>query len=142
MRGFSPVRDKQDMAKIFGEYSQGQFQLMYTLCSDPGELIKSEQFQEFDLPPVDRRRKFLEYLQGVIDGFEECSQLLRQISADRRVMERNYSGVPEAPRLDRLLKYRASIQRDFERTLNQLERLQRIRKGQPVPPTLNVNVST
>jgi hypothetical protein len=28
-----------------------------------------------------------------------------------------------------------------EGTLSQLERLQRIRNGQPVPPTLNVNVS-
>jgi hypothetical protein len=40
------------------------------------------------------------------------------------------------------MRYSTSLDREFERTLNQLLRLQQIRKGQPVPPTLNVNVST
>jgi hypothetical protein len=43
--------------------------------------------------------------------------------------------------LDRLLRYEAILQRDFDRTLSQLERQQRIRKGQPMSPTLNVQVS-
>jgi len=34
------------------------------------------------------------------------------------------------------------LERAFDRTLNQLERLQRIRSGDVVPPPLNVNVST
>jgi len=45
------------------------------------------------------------------------------------------------PSLDLLLRYETNLERAFDRTLNQLERLQRMRKGQPVPPTLNVNVS-
>ena len=44
--------------------------------------------------------------------------------------------------LDRLLRYESNFERAFDRILNQLERLQRIRRGQPVPPTVNVNVST
>ena len=44
--------------------------------------------------------------------------------------------------LDQLLRYEASLERAFDRTLNQLERLQRMRKGQPVPPPLSVNVTT
>jgi len=44
--------------------------------------------------------------------------------------------------LDLLLRYESNLERSFDRTLSQLERLQRIRNGQPVPPTLNVNVST
>lgn len=41
-----------------------------------------------------------------------------------------------------LLRYESNLERTFDRTLIQLERLQRIRKGQPVPPILNVSVST
>jgi hypothetical protein len=44
--------------------------------------------------------------------------------------------------LDLLLRYESNLERAFDRTLNQLERLQRIRNGQPVLPTLDINVST
>jgi hypothetical protein len=44
--------------------------------------------------------------------------------------------------LDLLLRYETNLERNFDRTLIQLERLQRIRKGPLVAPTLNVNVST
>lgn len=69
------------------------------------------------------------------------------------VVEREQAGTPvELPSgnhrrlsqqpLDLLIRYESSLERAFDRALNQLERLQRIRKGQPVPPTLSVNVST
>jgi hypothetical protein len=44
-------------------------------------------------------------------------------------------------RSEYLLRYGASLERSFDRTLNQLERAQRMRLGQPVPPPLNVNIS-
>jgi hypothetical protein len=49
--------------------------------------------------------------------------------------------VPDAPVLDRLLRYEASLERSFDRTLSQLERLQRMRLGQPVLPKLEVRHS-
>ena len=42
---------------------------------------------------------------------------------------------------DHLLRYEVSIERNFDRTLTQLERLQRMRLGQPVLPKLEVTVS-
>jgi hypothetical protein len=39
-------------------------------------------------------------------------------------------------------EYETNLERAFDRTLNLLERQQQIRKGQPVPSTLNVNVSS
>jgi len=50
--------------------------------------------------------------------------------------------VPGSPELDRLLRYEASLERSFDRTLSQLERLQRLRLGQPGPPSINLNVSS
>jgi hypothetical protein len=46
--------------------------------------------------------------------------------------------VPLTPQFDRLLRYEASLERAFDRTLAQLERLQRMRLGQPVLPKLEL----
>ncbi len=43
--------------------------------------------------------------------------------------------------LDRVLRYEASLNRAFDRTLSQLERLQRMRLGQAVPPSVRVELS-
>jgi hypothetical protein len=51
----------------------------------------------------------------------------------------NEGGVPS--RLDLLLRYESNLERTFDRTLNHLDRLKRLRKGEIVPPALNVNLS-
>lgn len=70
----------------------------------------------------------------------QCDQMLDE--CNRIEIEWHRGKVPDAPQLDRLLRYETSLQRDFDRTLSQLERAQRIRKGQPLSPTLNVHVSS
>jgi len=35
----------------------------------------------------------------------------------------------------------ATVERNIERTLNQLERRQRMRLGHPVPPPINLNIT-
>ena len=50
--------------------------------------------------------------------------------------------VPKYEVLGRLLRYEAHLSREFDRTLSQLERLQRMRKGQPVLPPIKVEVSS
>jgi len=52
------------------------------------------------------------------------------------------SNMKSGPSLEVLLRYESNLERAFDRTLNQLERLQRIRSGDVVPPPLNVNIST
>jgi hypothetical protein len=46
-----------------------------------------------------------------------------------------------APLNDRLQRYETCLDRSFDRTLSQLERLQRIRLGQPVLPEVKLAVS-
>ncbi len=45
-------------------------------------------------------------------------------------MEKLRLSIPEGPGLDKLLRYEAALDRSFDRTLSQLERLQRMRLGQ------------
>src|SRR6266436_2066862 len=49
--------------------------------------------------------------------------------------------VPSQEVSDRLIRYEAHLSREFDRTLAQLERLQRMRLGQPVLPKLEVRHS-
>jgi len=48
--------------------------------------------------------------------------------------------VPESLAPDRLLRYRNSLEREFYRLLAEYDRAQRVRKGLPMPPEVDVNL--
>ncbi|MGA8500004.1 MAG: hypothetical protein WB683_00510 [Candidatus Sulfotelmatobacter sp.] len=49
--------------------------------------------------------------------------------------------IPSRDVLDRILPYEAAIERSLNRALDRLERLQRRRKGEPVLPPVNVQLT-
>ncbi len=49
--------------------------------------------------------------------------------------------LPSPERLDKIMRYEAMLQRKLYRAMNQLERLQRMRQGEAVPPPLTMEVS-
>ena len=49
--------------------------------------------------------------------------------------------IPSQEASDLLIRYEAHFSREIDRILNRLERLQRIRKGQPLPPQVDVKIS-
>ncbi len=49
--------------------------------------------------------------------------------------------IPSGPELETIQRYETSIQRGMYRAIDQLERLQRRRRGEPQPPTVNVKLS-
>lgn len=55
--------------------------------------------------------------------------------------KKKLASLPDKYSLERLLRYETAIQRQFYKALNELERLQRLRIGDIVPPPLDVNVS-
>ena len=48
--------------------------------------------------------------------------------------------IPDAHDLDRLLKYEGSIEKQFYKAIDQLERLQRLRAGDHVPAPMNIDI--
>jgi hypothetical protein len=42
---------------------------------------------------------------------------------------------------DKLIRYEAHVDGQLQRTMDQLERMQRQRRGEAVPPPLNINLS-
>ena len=61
---------------------------------------------------------------------------------ERRELQETAVLVPRQEVVDRLQRYEGSLERTFDRTLTQLERLQRFRLGQPVPAPIKVSVSS
>jgi hypothetical protein len=56
-------------------------------------------------------------------------------------VRRDFDGIPESNALDRVLRYEASAERRLARALDRLERLQRRRNGEMVPPPVSVRLS-
>ena len=85
---------------------------------------------------------FLAELVAEIKRLERYEQEQAAIVSDKLRLESLRSNVPDAQRLDRLLRYETTLERGIDRVLSQLECLQRKRLGQPAAPSLNVNVSS
>lgn len=89
-----------------------------------------------------------QYRLNVLYGIDQETRHLRRYQEARTSIETMRTqpevlrhNVPDAPTLDRLIRYEAHLSREFDKTLAQLERRQRTRLGQPVLPTVEVRHS-
>jgi len=76
-----------------------------------------------------RTRRF-----GSCRGKSRKNQLALQV-------QQKINSIPSGYDLDHLLKYEGSIEKQFYKAINQLERLQRMRAGDQVPPPVNIDVA-
>lgn len=77
-------------------------------------------------------------LTEVIEIFEATLHRWHSRSDERNQLQATAALVPRPQVADRLQRYEGSLERAFDRTLLQLERLQRQRLGHPVPPPLKL----
>ena len=87
------------------------------------------------------RQLILELLEKQLAIHEELVNSFVGHSSQGSELLRTAAFVPHPHVGDRLQRYEASLERSFDRTLSQLERLQRMRLGQPVAPPIKVNFS-
>lgn len=86
------------------------------------------------------RRSFVPDLKPKM--FEDLlSKLDPQPNPEREAI-RDHLSLPLGDDLDRILRYETTIQRQLAYAMNQLERLQRARKGEHVPAPLSVQLSS
>lgn len=144
--GFNEKNDKSILAKLYGcsaivNKISITLSVLYSGCVNriPWNESGSQDCESVSLASC--RSMFLNLLNEEINRLKRFGKRQALIDSNRIEIESLRGSVPDAPQLDRLLRYEANLERGFDRTLGQLERLQRIRRGQPVPPTLNVNVS-
>ena len=116
-----------------------------------GEMAEVEDIQEDQ--EVDRSDKplpgediidtmVLKALDAEIHRLEEFKKSQIPDQRERSKQEVLRLSMNEGAGLERLVRYEASLERAFDRALAQLERVQRIRRGQLVAPRLEIDLNT
>jgi len=116
-------------------------------------LMGSESSNEFEgllaglretLQPVGAVEELLVDLLAV--SYWRCRRLLiaerAEIEREERNKVRPSTFLPSAYATDLLMRYQVTLERSIDRTMTQLERLQRMRLGQPVVPPINVQIAS
>jgi hypothetical protein len=144
--GFDPEYDKEILKKLYGYHGEDEWQWTlyssYLLWSDTAVCPKDEREQKGYASPQKCVENFLEDLKEEIKWLGRYKKEQVAILSSKLELESFRRNVPDTPQLDRLLRYEASLERAIDRALSQLERYQRMRLGHPVPPPINVNVSS
>jgi len=143
--GFDPKSDSQIFAKLYGEPSQEKWQKTlfdsYETWYATAKCSEDERQKHGYATPEQCKKSFLEELDEEIKRLERYKRTRASIEAEKMKLEALRQHVPLTPQFHNLLRYEASLERNFDRTLSQLERLQRMRLGQPVLPKLEVQHS-
>jgi hypothetical protein len=144
--GFHSSSDIRMLSRVFGEFasSGGKHHIMhfYFLCSQDADLPEEEREKKGRPSPAECRANFVQDLKTKINALESYGETQLEFEKPKKKLDAISRNVPDSPQLDRLLRYEASLERAFDRTLNQLERTQRMRLGQPVVPPINLNISS
>ena len=142
--GFDRDRDSGALSIIYGSHTNlhGDLKQSYDDWAATAELSEEERESQGCATPEQCTKYFLSDLSKEIGRLQTFQRQQNAIESKRAKLEVQRRCVPESKDVDRLLKYEASLERSFDRTLNQLERIQRQRRGQPVPPRIDVNIST
>lgn len=143
-RGLNLEEDEKVLGKLYGdgvagESPKGLF-FTYALFSDLAEM--HARGEKDGVPPEEAKKKATEHVDKEIKRLE----YLKSCFEERMVGQMRYSAqaslIPSPHILERLLRYEASLDRMFDRTLTQLERLQRQRRGDKDLPPIKVDVAT
>ena len=94
-----------------------------------------------DSPELCQERELALY--SMIHGLRPESVAEAIVKIDSQLDQVIYHfGLPKGAEMNRILRYEASIQRQLAHAINQLERLQRARKGEHVPAPITLQIST
>jgi hypothetical protein len=81
--------------------------------------------------PQQCRDAMIKAIEKEIQRLTEAQTALHESQPEQTEIEQLRRNLPDVDRMERLLRYEASLERAFDRTLAQLERLQEMRLGQP-----------
>ena len=89
-----------------------------------------------------RQKRALRCESGLVRKQLSDRKLTAEETRESRDAITDYLSLPWGYGFDRILRYETAIQRQLTYAINQLERMQRSRKGEHVPAPLSVQVSS
>lgn len=92
--------------------------------------------------PQELKEDALRLIDSEIRRLTKHKEKQTRIEVRRIDAEKVRQSIPDSPALERLMRYEATLERAFDRTLSQLERAQRLRMGQVVPPPIKLELSS
>jgi len=87
------------------------------------------------------QRLVLDYIDGELGRLGRRRRSREEREQKQEESRQAASVLPAAEKLDKILRYETTLQRQLYRAMHQLERLQRMRKGEHVPAPLTMEVS-
>jgi hypothetical protein len=143
--GFDYDSDSQSLTKLYGEVSSERWQRTlfdsYQAWSEIAECSEDERQQHGYATADECKKNVLGDVDAEIKRLEQYKKARASMESERTKLEALRQHFPPTPQFDHLLRYETSLERGFDRTLSQLERLQRTRRGQPVSPKLEIHHS-
>ncbi len=88
-----------------------------------------------------RQERMLTFIERELMRREWGLTEMRKREAREAQARRDASFLPSPGALDKIWRYETMLERQFYRAMNQLERLQRARRGEVVPPPLMMEIS-
>jgi hypothetical protein len=114
---------------------------------NPESLLTAEELAELtpearaDALRAGRRERMLTFIDRELMRYELQQTEMRKAEERETQARRDASFLPSRDALDNIWRYETMLERQFYRAMNQLERLQRARRGEVVPPPLMMEVS-
>lgn len=141
--GFQEKRDKSILEMLYGsnEYSRDRLVQDYALWVYTAQATEEERIREGYATPEECKQNVLKSIAEEIRHVKAKHKKRINVESQENEIELARRSVPESELLERLLRYEASLERAFDRALSQLERIQRMRRGQQVAPRLDVTIS-
>jgi hypothetical protein len=137
-------RYKRDIKEIFG--FTDNWSVLHYKGSDGDETPAKmrETLNKAGLTDDDIWWCHIEACDNVIKSYELIIQKYqRDKKASKRAMQAQTKlvSIPEGKDLDQLMKYEGSIEKQFYKAISQLERLQQLHTGAPVPAPVNIDLN-
>jgi hypothetical protein len=146
VRGFAEDVDLRFLEHIYSQrsyrHSPGALIDKYQYWRRTAEAWKQKPQPHGTATPEQCKQNVLREIDTEISRLQKLQKDYAIVEASRAKWDALRRSVPDSTGAERLLRYEASLERSFDRTLKQLERLQRTRLGLPVPEPVEVNVSS
>ena len=110
--------------------------------AEKGKGSPSEEVEKVVDKQADRRgAAVIEFIDKQLKRIRLLEKLAEKREELTRDAEARSFSLPPADATDKLLRYEAHLDRQLYRAMDELERVQRRRRGEKVPPPLNINLS-
>jgi hypothetical protein len=143
--GFNESHDSRILKTIYGDpdnaHTGRTLQDEYVAWLLTAQLTEEVRAREQCSSPEQCKQIILREIGTEIKRIKQDQQNQESMKSEQKKVEILRQNVPDHGVLARLLRYETSLERAFDRTLTQLERLQRMRRGQPLPPQLDIKIS-